>query len=57
MAPPSLLPHVHCLPCRDRVALCQLWRAIILRDDTKMKAHAAMLGVQGEVVVGCWADG
>ncbi|KAI5214024.1 uncharacterized aarF domain-containing protein kinase 5 isoform X2 [Manis pentadactyla] len=31
---------------KDRSALCQLWRAIILRDDTAMKAHAAALGVQ-----------
>lgn len=35
-------------PHRDRSALCQLWRAIILRDDAAMKAHAATLGVQGE---------
>lgn len=35
---------------KDRVALCQLWRAIILRDDTKMKAHAALLGVQDYVL-------
>ncbi|XP_036089098.1 uncharacterized aarF domain-containing protein kinase 5 isoform X3 [Rousettus aegyptiacus] len=33
---------------KDRAALCQLWRAIILRDDAAMKAHAAALGVQGE---------
>ncbi|XP_058132174.1 uncharacterized aarF domain-containing protein kinase 5 isoform X1 [Dasypus novemcinctus] len=31
----------------DRAALCQLWRAVILRDDAAMKAHAATLGVQG----------
>nr|XP_020026578.1 uncharacterized aarF domain-containing protein kinase 5 isoform X1 [Castor canadensis] len=31
---------------KDRSALCQLWRAIILRDDAAMKAHAAALGVQ-----------
>ncbi|XP_046497873.1 uncharacterized aarF domain-containing protein kinase 5 isoform X1 [Equus quagga] len=31
---------------KDRSALCQLWRAIILRDDAAMKAHAATLGVQ-----------
>ncbi|XP_023364115.1 uncharacterized aarF domain-containing protein kinase 5 isoform X2 [Otolemur garnettii] len=31
---------------KDRSALCQLWRAIILRDDTAMKVHAAALGVQ-----------
>ncbi|XP_077022615.1 putative aarF domain-containing protein kinase 5 isoform X2 [Tamandua tetradactyla] len=31
---------------KDRAALCQLWRAVILRDDTAMKVHAAALGVQ-----------
>ncbi|XP_054446600.1 uncharacterized aarF domain-containing protein kinase 5 [Pteronotus mesoamericanus] len=31
---------------KDRAALCQLWRAIILRDDTSMKTHAAALGVE-----------
>ncbi|XP_070658345.1 uncharacterized aarF domain-containing protein kinase 5 isoform X2 [Bos indicus] len=31
---------------KDRLALCQLWRAIILRDEAAMKAHAAELGVQ-----------
>nr|KAF6270632.1 aarF domain containing kinase 5 [Myotis myotis] len=31
---------------KDRSALCQLWRAIILRDDSSMKTHAAALGVQ-----------
>ncbi|XP_037658573.1 uncharacterized aarF domain-containing protein kinase 5 isoform X2 [Choloepus didactylus] len=31
---------------KDRAALCQLWRAVILRDDVAMKAHAATLGVQ-----------
>uniref|UniRef100_A0A8I5THZ9 AarF domain containing kinase 5 n=1 Tax=Pongo abelii TaxID=9601 RepID=A0A8I5THZ9_PONAB len=37
---------------KDRAALCQLWRAIILRDDAAMRAHAAALGVQGEGVQG-----
>eukprot|EP00069_Balaena_mysticetus_P012341 bmy_07564T0 len=37
---------------KDRSALCQLWRAIILRDEAAMKAHAAELGVQGEA--GVW---
>ncbi|XP_070320464.1 uncharacterized aarF domain-containing protein kinase 5 isoform X4 [Odocoileus virginianus] len=32
---------------KDRLALCQLWRAIILRDEAAMKVHAAKLGVQG----------
>ncbi|KAI5756980.1 ADCK5 [Gulo gulo luscus] len=31
---------------KDRAALCQLWRAIILRDDAAMKAHAEVLGVR-----------
>ncbi|XP_035887505.1 uncharacterized aarF domain-containing protein kinase 5 isoform X1 [Phyllostomus discolor] len=31
---------------KDRSALCQLWRAIILRDDASMKMHAAALGVE-----------
>ncbi|XP_043340249.1 uncharacterized aarF domain-containing protein kinase 5 isoform X11 [Cervus elaphus] len=31
---------------KDRLALCQLWRAIILRDEAAMKVHAAKLGVQ-----------
>ncbi|XP_032465430.1 uncharacterized aarF domain-containing protein kinase 5 isoform X4 [Phocoena sinus] len=37
---------------KDRSALCQLWRAVILRDEAAMKAHAAELGVQGEAGVG-----
>ncbi|XP_027456557.2 uncharacterized aarF domain-containing protein kinase 5 isoform X4 [Zalophus californianus] len=31
---------------KDRSALCQLWRAIILRDDAAMKTHAEALGVR-----------
>ncbi|XP_025915350.1 uncharacterized aarF domain-containing protein kinase 5, partial [Apteryx rowi] len=31
---------------RDRTALCQLWRAIILRDDAAMKTRSAELGVK-----------
>ncbi|XP_074059146.1 putative aarF domain-containing protein kinase 5 isoform X2 [Macrotis lagotis] len=31
---------------KDRLALCQLWRAIILRDDAAMKKHSAELGVK-----------
>ncbi|XP_068789663.1 uncharacterized aarF domain-containing protein kinase 5 isoform X2 [Struthio camelus] len=31
---------------RDRTALCQLWRAIILRDDAAMKMRSAELGVK-----------
>ncbi|KAM4864967.1 putative aarF domain-containing protein kinase 5 isoform 4-T4 [Thomomys bottae] len=31
---------------KDRSALCQLWRAIILRDDAAMKTHSAALGVE-----------
>lgn len=40
---------------RDRAALCQLWRAIILRDDAAMKTHAEALGVRGEA--GCAGAG
>lgn len=35
---------------KDRAALCQLWRAIILRDDAAMKEQAAVLGVQDYVL-------
>ncbi|XP_049488701.1 uncharacterized aarF domain-containing protein kinase 5 isoform X3 [Panthera uncia] len=35
---------------KDRAALCQLWRAIILRDDAAMKTHAAALGVQDYIL-------
>ncbi|XP_062043835.1 uncharacterized aarF domain-containing protein kinase 5 isoform X2 [Lepus europaeus] len=31
---------------KHRSALCQLWRAIILRNDAAMREHAATLGVQ-----------
>uniref|UniRef100_A0A8C3BSQ7 AarF domain containing kinase 5 n=1 Tax=Cairina moschata TaxID=8855 RepID=A0A8C3BSQ7_CAIMO len=31
---------------RDRSALCQLWRAIVLRDDAAMKSRSAELGVK-----------
>lgn len=31
---------------KDRSALCQLWRAIILRDDDSMRKYAVALGVQ-----------
>ncbi|KAL4629933.1 putative aarF domain-containing protein kinase 5 isoform X1 [Arapaima gigas] len=30
----------------DRVALCKLWRAIILRDEAAMKLHSNALGVK-----------
>lgn len=43
-----LLGWAHSGPCRDRSALCQLWRAIILRDDNSMRKYAEALGVQGE---------
>ncbi|XP_048788538.1 LOW QUALITY PROTEIN: uncharacterized aarF domain-containing protein kinase 5 [Lagopus muta] len=32
---------------RDRSALCQLWRAVVLRDDDAMRSHSAALGVKG----------
>ncbi|XP_031465699.1 uncharacterized aarF domain-containing protein kinase 5 [Phasianus colchicus] len=31
---------------RDRRALCQLWRAVVLRDDNAMRSHSAALGVK-----------
>ncbi|CAF0809195.1 unnamed protein product [Adineta ricciae] len=31
---------------KDRAALCQLWKAIILKDELKMKQYATELGVQ-----------
>nr|XP_045377283.1 uncharacterized aarF domain-containing protein kinase 5 isoform X7 [Camelus bactrianus] len=37
---------------KDRSALCQLWRAIILRDEAAMKTHAAALGVQAACAPG-----
>jgi len=33
---------------RDRVSLCQLYKAIVLHDDELMKRHSLQLGVQGE---------
>ncbi|KAL8181481.1 UNVERIFIED_CONTAM: putative aarF domain-containing protein kinase 5 [Gekko kuhli] len=33
---------------RDREALCKLWRAIILRDDTGMRTYSRQLGVKAE---------
>ena len=36
---------------KDRAALCQLWKAIILKDEVKMKEYASALGVQGKYIV------
>jgi len=33
---------------RDRVALCQLYKAIILHDDDLMKQYSLQLGVYGK---------
>ncbi|XP_060099136.1 uncharacterized aarF domain-containing protein kinase 5 isoform X2 [Heteronotia binoei] len=33
---------------RDREALCKLWRAIVVRDDTAMRTHSRQLGVKAE---------
>jgi len=33
---------------RDRISLCQLYKAIILHDDELMKRYSLQLGVQGE---------
>lgn len=35
---------------QEREALCQLWKAIVLKDEAKMKKYSAVLGVQGECV-------
>jgi aarF domain-containing kinase len=36
---------------KDREALCQLWKAIILKDEVKMKQYSLALGVQGKSIV------
>lgn len=36
---------------KDREALCQLWKAIILKDEVKMKEYSSILGVQGKSMV------
>ncbi|CAF1922683.1 unnamed protein product [Rotaria magnacalcarata] len=33
---------------KDREALCQLWKAIILKDEAKMKQYSLALGVQAK---------
>lgn len=33
---------------RDRVALCKLWRSIVLRDEAAMKKYSNALGVKGD---------
>ncbi|CAF1240344.1 unnamed protein product [Adineta steineri] len=33
---------------KDREALCQLWKAIILKDEIKMKQYSTALGVQAK---------
>ncbi|CAF1930498.1 unnamed protein product [Rotaria magnacalcarata] len=33
---------------KDREALCQLWKAIILKDEAKMKRYSLALGVQAK---------
>ncbi|KAM6148282.1 putative aarF domain-containing protein kinase 5 [Rhynchocyon petersi] len=35
---------------KDRSALCQLWRAIILQDNASMEIHSAALGVQDHLL-------
>lgn len=32
----------------DRVALCKLWRSIVLRDEAAMEKYSNALGVKGE---------
>lgn len=31
----------------DRVALCKLWRSIVLRDEAAMEKYSSALGVKG----------
>lgn len=33
---------------RDRIALCQLWKSIILNDQKKMQYFSKQLGVDGK---------
>ena len=35
----------------EREALCQLWKAIVLKDEKKMKEYSTALGVQGELFI------
>lgn len=32
----------------EREALCQLWKAIVLKDEAKMKQYSVALGVKGK---------
>jgi hypothetical protein len=32
---------------QEREALCQLWKAIVMKDENKMKQYSVKLGVQG----------
>ena len=32
----------------DRVALCKLWRSVVLRDEAAMEKYSNALGVKGE---------
>ena len=34
----------------EREALCQLWKAIVLKDEEKMKKYSVALGVKGKCV-------
>ena len=34
---------------KDRVALCNLYKAIILRDEERMQQHSQEMGVEGKL--------
>lgn len=35
----------------DRMALCKLWRSIVLRDEAAMEKYSKALGVKGEAFI------
>jgi len=39
------------ISAKDREALCQLWKSIILKDEVKMKQYSLALGVNGKSIV------
>jgi aarF domain-containing kinase len=39
------------ISAKDREALCQLWKSIILKDEVKMKQYSLALGVNGKLIV------
>lgn len=39
------------ISAQDREALCQLWKAIVLKDEAKMQQYSTVLGVQGKCII------